>query len=124
MNLKTIIDEKDKKTIEGNNKTSTIFFDRKCNRLRHHYKTPFNFEVPESFPGITLLKFGVKKNKIHLKKNEWFNKKSPNKNKVKEENKKMTYKQQVMNKIKQTVKDNILRNARRVAYPINPIYPS
>ena len=30
----------------------------------------------------------------------------------------MTYKQQVMNKIKQAVKDNILRNARRVAYPI------
>ena len=36
----------------------------------------------------------------------------------------MTYKQQVMNKIKKTVKDNILRNARRVAYQINPIYPS
>ena len=49
MNLKTIIDEKDKKTIEGNNKTSTIFFDRKCNRLRHHYKTPFNFEVLNHF---------------------------------------------------------------------------
>ena len=109
------MDEKDKKMIEGNNKTSTIFFDRKCNRNRHKYKTPFN-EVPESFPGITLLKFGIKKKKPHLKKLEIFNKK-PNKNKVKEENKKETYKQQVMNKIKQTIKDNILRNARRVACP-------
>ena len=122
LNLNTIINnEKDKKIIEGNNKTSTIFFDRKCNRNKHQYKTPFN-EVPESFPGITLLQFGIKKKKKYLKKIEIFKKKSPKNNKVKEENKKETYKQQVMNKIKQTIKDNILRNARRVAFPMYPIY--
>ena len=112
VNFKTIINNEKEK----NTKTSTIFFDKKCN-IKHQYKTPFN-EIPESFPGITLLKFGDKKNKTKLKKIELYNKKNQ-KNKVKDDNTNITYKQQVMNKIKKTIKDNILRNARRVAFPIH-----
>jgi len=35
-----------------------------------------------------------------------------------QDNKKKTYKEKVMSKIKKTIKDNILRNARRVAFPL------
>jgi hypothetical protein len=119
INLRTLIaDKKGKKTIEPNK--TTLNFDRKCDLLKHNYKGPFS-EVPESFPGITLLNFGIKKNKTLTKKIRFFNKKSPSKEEIKANNKK-SYKEQVMSKIKQTVRDNILRNARRVAYPMYPNY--
>jgi hypothetical protein len=119
INLRTLnADKKGKKTIEPNK--TTLNFDRKCDLLKHNYKGPF-FEVPESFPGITLLNFGIKKNKTLTKKSRFFNKKSPSKEEIKANNKK-SYKEQVMSKIKQTVRDNILRNARRVAYPMYPNY--
>ena len=119
INLRTLnADKKGKKTIEPNK--TTLNFDRKCDLLKHNYKGPFS-EVPESFPGITLLNFGIKKNKTLTKKIRFFNKKSPSKEETKANNKK-SYKEQVMSKIKQTVRDNILRNARRVAYPMYPNY--
>ena len=49
------------------------------------------------------------------------NRKSPFNKEIQEENKK-SYKQKVMTKIKQTIRDNILRNARRFAYPIYQKY--
>ena len=116
INIKTIIDkEKDIKTLEPNNNQTSQFFARKCNIAKHKYKGPF-FDIPESFPGITLLNFGLKKNKTNLKKIKILNRKSPPK--ISEEKKK-SYKEQVMSKIRQTVKDNILRNARKFA---NPLY--
>ena len=118
INLKTIIDNnnKNKKTVNLRDK-ATLVFDRKCSIIRHGYKTPF-FEVPESFPGITLLKFGTSKNKKNIKKAEGLI--SPKNSSYKEiqDNKKKTYKEKVMSKIKKTIKDNILRNARRVAFPL------
>ena len=93
-------------------KTTT---NRNCIRLKKGYKSPFS-EIPESFPGMTLLKFGANKKNLKLKKNKFRSKKSLDEN---EENKKLTYKEIVMNKIKQTVKDNIYRNARRYAFPIS-----
>ena len=107
--------EKDKFAIDQNNKTELIF-NRKCNLIKHNYKGPFS-EVPESFPGITLLNFGIKRNKTQVKRIKLYEKKSPSKEEKKEDKKK-SYKQKVMSKIKQTIKDNILRNARRVAYPM------
>ncbi len=65
---------------------------------------------------MTLLKFGSNKKNLKLKKNKFRIKKSLDEN---EENKKLSYKEIVMNKIKQTVKDNIYRNARRYAFPIS-----
>ena len=119
INLRTLnAGAKEKKTIEPNK--TTLNFDRKCDLHKHNYKGPFS-EVPESFPGITLLNFGIKKNKTLTKKIRFFNKKSSSKEEIKENNKK-SYKEQVMSKIKQTVRDNILRNARRVAYPMYPSY--
>ena len=67
INLKNFISkENDKNIIERNNKTN-LACDRKCNMNKHKYKGPF-FEIPESFPGITLLNFGIKKNKSLVKK--------------------------------------------------------
>jgi hypothetical protein len=120
INLKTIIDNSKEKKInkimELNNK-EPILNDKKCSRMKKEYKTPF-FETPESFPGITLLKFGLKKNKLNLKKIKALNKKSPIRKEIEDDNKNATYKQKVMTKIRQTIKDNILRNARRVVCPI------
>ena len=117
INLKTfVVKDKDKNALDQKNKT-TLDFDKKCNLLRHKYKGPFS-EIPESFPGITLLNFGIRKNKTHLKRIKLFNKKNP----IQDENNKKSYKQQVMNKIKQTIKDNFLRTARRVAYPMGQNY--
>ena len=90
--------------------------DKKCERVKGEYKSPFH-EIPESFPGMTLLKYGSKKRIPQPKKIKILNKKNL-KNGKNEENKNLSYKQIVINRIKQTVKDNILRNARRVAYPI------
>ena len=123
ISLKTIIDNSKEKKInkcnELNIKEVPIINDKKCNKIKNDYKSPF-FETPESFPGITLLKFGLKKNKDDLKKIKIINRKSPNRKDIDENNKKASYKQRVMTKIKQTIKDNILRNARRVACPIIP----
>ena len=119
INLKTIIDndkeKNSKKTFELSNK-GTLDLDKKCSRIKHDYKSPF-FETPQSFPGITLLKFGIKKNKTDLRKIKILNRKSPFNKEIQEDNKK-SYKQKVMTKIKQTIRDNILRNARRFAYPV------
>ena len=98
-------------------------FNGKNRCYRHHFKKPF-FEVPESFPGITLLKFGIKKNKSNPIRNiKLYAKKGPINNEIKEINKnnKKSYKQQIINKIKQTVKENFIRNCRRVVCP-NPYY--
>ena len=109
---------------ESENKTKVTFKEVnddliiKCNKIRNQYKSPF-VEIPESFPGITLLNFGLTKKKLPLKKIKFNGKKSPNKNNG---NKKLSHKEIVINNIKQTVKDNILRNARRVAYPIYQSY--
>ena len=122
INLKNFISKENKNIIERNNKT-VLAFDRKCNMNKHKYKGPF-FEIPESFPGITLLNFGIKKNKSLVKKIKFYTKKSISKEVIKENNNnnKKSYKEQVMSKIKQTVKNNILRNARRVACSFNQNY--
>ena len=115
INLNRIIDnEKERKTIEINNNKKCQIFERKCNITKHKYKGPFS-DIPESFPGITLLNFGLKKSKTQIKKLKISNRKSPPKI---DEEKKKTYKEQVMNKIRKTIKDNILRNARIFAYPM------
>ena len=111
--LKTIKFNENYKT----NKEINTVSDKKCDRIKGEFKSPFH-EIPESFPGMTLLKYGSKKRNSQLKKIKIFNKKSPVKNAKNKENKNLSYKQIVINRIKQTVKDNILRNARRVAYPI------
>ena len=72
---------------------------------------PFR-EVPESFPGITLLKFGLNKNKSRPKNIKLFNRKK-NSLKIEKEDNQKSYKKKVMSKIKQTVKDNFLRSCRR-----------
>ena len=76
------------------------------------------FGVPQSFPGMTLLNFGKAKIKKLSNKIKFFrNKKSPNKNDIKKEIKeeKKSHKAEVISKIRETVKNNYLRNARRVA---------
>ena len=93
----------------------------KCKKIIKQYKSTF-IKLPESFPGITLLNSGLPKRKLHLKKIKISNKISPNKNEKNNDNKRLTYKEIVINNIKQTVKDNILRNARRIVYPIYPSY--
>lgn len=94
---------------------------KKCKRIRKDYNSPF-VEIPESFPGITLLKFGLEKRKQNLKKVKLHNKKSHIKYEKNKENAKLSYKQIVMGKIKQTIKNNILRNARKVVYPFYQNY--
>ena len=98
-------------------------FTIKCSKIRKQYKSPF-IEIPESFPGITLLNFGFINRKTQLKKNKFNNEKSQNKNYKNNynKNKKLLYKEFINSKIKLTIKDNILRNARRVSYPIYQSY--
>jgi hypothetical protein len=95
---------------EINNKTIQNF-GRNNICLKHGFKMPFR-EVPVSFPGITLLKFGVKKNESLPKNVKLFNKKK-NSLKVEKEDNEISYKKKVMSKIKQTVQDNFLRSCRR-----------
>ena len=76
------------------------------------------FGVPQSFPGMTLLNFGKTKIKKLSNKIKFFrNKKSPNKNDIKKDIKeeKKSHKAEVISKIRETIKNNYLRNARRVA---------
>ena len=119
--LKTTINKESEKKIKVTFKDSNDDFFKKCNKIRKQYKSPFQ-EIPESFPGITLLNSCLTKRKSPIKKIKFSNKKSPNKNDKYFDNKKLTYKEFVISKIKQTVRDNILRNARRVAYPIYQSY--
>ena len=111
----------DKNLNEINNKTIQNFGRNNNICLKHGFKMPFR-EVPESFPGITLLKFGLKKNESHPKNIKLFNKKK-NSLKIEKEDNEKSYKKKVMNKIKQTVKDNFLRSCQRfvgpMAYKIN-----
>ena len=93
-----------------NNKTIQNF-GRNNICLKHGFKMPFR-EVPVSFPGITLLKFGLKKNESLPKNIKLFNRKK-NSLKVEKEDNEKSYKKKVMSKIKQTVKDNFLRSCRR-----------
>lgn len=80
--------------------------------LKHGFKMPFR-EVPESFPGITLLRFGLKKNESNPKNIKLFNKKKTYLKEEKEENHK-SYKKNIMSKIKRLDKGNFIRNCRRV----------
>ena len=110
------IDDKDKDKDEENNfseiNNKTIQNFRRNNIcLKHGFKMPFR-EVPESFPGITLLKFGLNKNKSRPKNIKLFNRKK-NSLKIEKEDNQKSYKKKVMSKIKQTVKDNFLRSCRR-----------
>ena len=126
MNFKTINykdkEDQDKITKEKDNKT-IYHFNRKSHCYKHMIQKQF-FEVPESFPGITLLKFGLKKKKkLNPKNIKSLSKKSPSTLDIKD-NKRRTfqsYKEKVINKIRQTVKDNITRNCMRVVCPFQYI---
>ena len=121
LNIKTL-SEKEKenrmrKIKERNNKTSQNF-ERSNYFMRNIYHKPF-FEVPESFPGITLLNFGLKASKKNPRNLKALSKKNSSNKDLKEEEKKpKSHKQQIITRIKQTVKDNITRNCRRVVCPI------
>ena len=120
INIKTLEKEKEfkmKKINERNNKTSQNF-ERGNHFRRNIYRKPF-FEVPESFPGITLLNFGLKPKKSNPRNLKALSKKNSSNNDIKEEEKKTkSHKQQIITKIKQTIRDNITRNCRRVVCPI------
>ena len=112
----------DKNNNEINNKTIQNF-GRNNICLKHGFKMPFR-EVPESFPGITLLKFGLKKNESHPKNIKLFSRKKQSLKVGKEEKEETednlkSYKKKVMSKIKQTVKNNFIRNCRRFVGHIN-----
>ena len=103
-----------------NNKMKITFDDkfRKKEYLFHNNNNELNmyyFGIPESFPGMTLINFGKTKNKTFSKNIKLIKKKKNlSKNNIKEEKK--SHKAEVINKIRETVKNNILRNARRVAF--------
>ena len=113
-NLKKIINSinnniMNSKNIELKDKSSFIS-ERKCSRPNHIYKSPFH-EVPESYPGITLLKFGLNKSKKELKTIKAFNKRNTN-HKIRKNVKVNTC--NVLTKIiKKNIKINMLRNMRR-----------
>ena len=72
------------------------------------------YGVPQSFPGITLLNFGKSKSTTYSRNVCLYKKKkNPSKKNIIE---KKSHKEQIMSQIKETVKNNILRNARRVAF--------
>ena len=121
INIKTLSEKekeyKIKKIKERNNKTSQNL-ERNNHFMRNIYHKPF-FEVPDSFPGITLLNFGLKSSKRNPRNLKALSKKNSSKNDLREEEKKpKSHKQQIITKIKQTIKDNITRNCRRVVCPI------
>ena len=112
------LNETQDRKINEINKTAENF-NTKNSSYKHHFQKQF-FEVPESFPGITLLKFGMKKYKSNPIRNiKLYTRKSPIKHEIKEENKnsKQSYKQQIINKIKLIVKNNFKRNCKRVVCP-------
>ena len=75
------------------------------------------FGVPESFPGMTLLNFGKSRGGSYSKNIKLIKKKkSLSKLNIQIKDEKVSHKTEIMNKIKETVKNNILRNARRVAF--------
>ena len=75
------------------------------------------FGVPESFPGMTLLNFGKSRGGLYSKTIKLIKKKkSLSKLNIQIKDEKVSHKTEIMNKIKETVKNNILRNARRVAF--------
>ena len=75
------------------------------------------FGVPESFPGMTLLNFGKSRGGSYSKTIKLIKKKkSLSKLNIQIKDEKVSHKTEIMNKIKETVKNNILRNARRVAF--------
>ena len=75
------------------------------------------FGVPESFPGMTLLNFGKSREGSYSKNIKLIKKKkSLSKLNIQIKDEKVSHKTEIMNKIKETVKNNILRNARRVAF--------
>ena len=72
------------------------------------------YGVPQSFPGITLLNFGKSKSTTYSRNVCLYKKKkNPSKKNIIE---KKSHKEQIMSQIKETVKNNILRNDRRVAF--------
>ena len=108
------------KTSRNNNMKR--IFDEKFRQKKYKYLEEDNNElnmqfygIPKSFPGMTLLNFGKSKDKKYKQNIKLFKKKkSLTKINVKEEKK--SHKDEVMSKIRETVKNNILRNARRVAF--------
>ena len=87
-----------------------------CYKLKNNFKSPFK-EIPESFPGMTLLKFGLPKNKINLKMRNKSNLgRIFSNNIIKNENENITNKEQLKIKIRQLPTENVMRNARRTVY--------
>lgn len=75
------------------------------------------FGVTVSFPGMTLLNFGKSRGGSYSKNIKLIKKKkSLSKLNIQIKDEKVSHKTEIMNKIKETVKNNILRNARRVAF--------
>ena len=111
-----------KNNTSNKNKIMKKDFDEKFRQKKYIYNDRDNDElnmqfygVPKSFPGVTLLNFGKYKNKKYSNNIKLLkNKKSLVKINNKEEKK--SHKAEVINKIKETKKNNILRNARRVAF--------
>ena len=110
----------------NNNRTSRNdnmkrVFDEKFRQKKYIYQNEDNNElnmnfygVPKSFPGMTLLNFGKIQKKNYSNIKLFKKKKNIRKIHIKEEKK--SHKAEVISKIRETVKNNILRNARRVAF--------
>ena len=103
------------------NNSMKKIFDEKFRKKKYIYQNENNnefnmqfYNVPQSFPGMTLLNFGKTQKKNYLNIKVFRKKKFLSKNNIKEEKK--SHKAEVMSKIRETVKNNILRNARRVAF--------
>ena len=95
-------------------------FDEKFRQKKYIYQNENNnelnmqfFGVPQSFPGMTLLNFGKTKSRNYSNIKLFKKKKNLSKNNVKEEKK--SHKAEVISKIRETARNNFLRNARRFA---------
>ena len=96
----------------GLNDKSPLLSERKCSRPNHIYKSPFR-EIPESFPGITLLKFPIKNNKIEFRYIKLFNEKNTDK-KVHKGNSIKVYTRNIVTRIKKNNKSNRPINMKKV----------
>ena len=87
-----------------------------CYKMRNNFKSPFK-EIPESYPAMTLLKFGLPKKKKNLKmRNKLNDKKSVSINIIKNESDHITSKQKLKLKIRQLPSENAMKNAQRTVY--------
>ena len=108
-----------------NNRTSRNdnmkrIFDEKFRQKKYIYQNEDNnelnmqfFGVHQSFPGMTLLNFGKTKSRNYSNIKLFKKKKNLSKNNTKEEKK--SHKAEVISKIRETARNNFLRNARRFA---------